>query len=189
MLFSPENHEPPTEEPWDEQRVRARIRAVARDAESAFDPVKLWPAHEAWDARGAATTPLTNLHAGAAGVLWALDVLRRRGHADVEIDLGEAALRALEKWRAEPDVPERPEPPVSTHSSLFFGESGILLVAWRLSPSAGVADAFARTCARELGLRDERADERLARDAARGAGDARLDRRGAVGTRVARERG
>jgi Lanthionine synthetase C-like protein len=142
MLFSPKNHEPLTEDPWDEARVRAAIRAVVADAEAAFHPRELWPAVEGWDTGGAPAFPLTGLHRGAAGVLWALDILGRRGHADVSLDLDAAAQRALERWRAQPDLPERREPPVHTHASLFFGESGILLVAHRLSPSIEIADAL-----------------------------------------------
>ncbi|MDP8911610.1 MAG: LanC-like protein [Actinomycetota bacterium] len=141
MLFSPGNHEPLTDEPWAERGVRERIRSVAEDAERAFDPVSLWPAVEEWDtAGGGATLPLTRLYAGAAGVLWGLDVLRRGGHGETRIDLGAAALRALEKWRTDPDMPERRDPPVNTEASLFFGETGILLTAYRLAPSSELAD-------------------------------------------------
>lgn len=140
MLFSPENHEPLTEEPWDENHVRTRIQAVVDDAEAAFDPVALWPAVAGWDTRGDPRLPLTRLYAGAAGVLWGLDVLGRQGHADVSLDLAAASRRALDKWRADPDMPERREPPVNTRASLFFGESGILLVAYLLEPSHEVAD-------------------------------------------------
>jgi Lanthionine synthetase C-like protein len=142
MLFSPGNHEPLTDEQWNEQRVREGVRAVVADAEAAFDPVRLWPAVQGWDTRGEPTLPLTRLYAGAAGVLWALDVRRRRGHADVGLDLGAAAKRAVEKWRADPDMPERLQPPVNTYASLFFGESGILLAAYRLAPSPEVAEAL-----------------------------------------------
>jgi lantibiotic modifying enzyme len=59
--------------------------------------------------------------------VFALDVLRRRGHADVRLDLREAALRALELWQ---------EPP----PGLLAGESGLLLVAWRLAPDDALAE-------------------------------------------------
>jgi hypothetical protein len=140
VLFSPESHEPLTEEPWDDARVRARLRELVADAEAAFDPVGLWPALDGWDTRGDPTLPLTRLYAGAAGVLWALDELRSRGHADGGIDLAAAARRTVEKWRADPDMPERHEPPVNPRASLFFGESGILLVAFRLTREPALAD-------------------------------------------------
>jgi hypothetical protein len=130
VLYDPAAFEPLTDEPWDEARVRDRIAAIVADADAAFDPVALWPAHE-WDGWNA-PHPMKNLYVGAAGVIWALDDLRRRGLAETTLDLRAAALRALELWRAEPDymVGEvLPEPP---ESGLLTGEAGILLVACRL---------------------------------------------------------
>ncbi len=36
---------------------------------------------------------LKNLYVGAAGVIWALDALRRRGHAETSLDLAAAVVR------------------------------------------------------------------------------------------------
>jgi len=143
VLYLPEAFEPLTDEPWDEARVRAAIRAIVADADAAFDPNRLWPAHE-WDG-WQAKLPLKNLYVGAAGVLWALDGLRRLGHAETRVDLAGAALRALELWRAEPDFMEGETRPEPAASALLVGESGILLVACRLAPSSELADdLFAR---------------------------------------------
>jgi hypothetical protein len=133
MLYRPEAFEPLTETPWDEARVRDAIRRLATDADAAFDADSLWPADE-WDGWQAAL-PMKNLYVGAAGVVHALDVLRRRGHAETQIDLPAAATRTLEAFSAEPDfmrgepIPSRPD------AALLRGETGILFVAWRLSPS------------------------------------------------------
>lgn len=126
MLYDPAAFEPLTAEPWDAARARDAIAAIVADADAAFDPDGLWPAHE-WDGYKAAL-PLKNLYVGAAGVVWALDDLRRRGLAETTLDLPSVALRALERWRAEPDFMEGevlPEPP---ESALLTGETGILLV-------------------------------------------------------------
>jgi hypothetical protein len=115
------------DEPWDEARVRDGIAAIVADADAAFDPDALWPAHE-WDGWKAAL-PMKNLYVGAAGVVFALDHLRRRGYGETTLDLPAVALRALELWRAEPDYmagEALPEPP---ESGLLTGETGILLVA------------------------------------------------------------
>ena len=130
MLYDPAAYEPLTDEPWNAARIRDGIAAIVADADAAFDPDVLWPAHE-WDGWQAAL-PLKNLYVGAAGVIWALDDLRRRGLAETAVELPAAALRALELWRLEPDyvagevLPEPPEP------GLLTGETGILLVACRL---------------------------------------------------------
>jgi lanthionine synthetase-like protein len=130
VLYDPAAFEPLTPEPWDVARVRDSIAAIVAAADAAFNPDELWPAHE-WDGWQAAL-PLKNLYVGAAGMIWALDDLRRRGLADMTLDLTAAAMRAVELWRAEPDYVAGevlPEPP---ESGLLTGETGILLVACRL---------------------------------------------------------
>ena len=140
VLYRPESFEPLTDEDWNEARVRGAIAAIVSDADETYDPQSFWPANE-WDAWQAAT-PLKNLYCGAAGVVWALDALRRRGHAETRLDLAAAAERALELWRAEPDLMADTELPSTPASSLLCGESGILLVAWRLAPTAELADTL-----------------------------------------------
>jgi hypothetical protein len=128
VLYDPSAFDPLTGEPWDEARVRDCIAAIVADADAAFDPEARWPAHE-WDA-WEAVLPLKNLYVGAAGVVFGLDDLRRRGFAETSLDLSAIAADALERWRAAPDVTgDLPEP---RESALLTGETGILLVACRL---------------------------------------------------------
>ena len=140
MLYAPEAFEPLTDEPWDEERVRAAIRAIVADADAAYDPAGLWPANE-WDA-WKTPEPLTAVYAGAAGMVWALDALQRRGHAESRLDLPAAAARSLELWRAEPGLMAEIELPSTPHASLLCGEAGILLVCWKLGPRDDLADAL-----------------------------------------------
>jgi hypothetical protein len=139
MLYRPEAFEPLTEEPWDARRVRDGIQAIVSETGSALrGRTLLWRADD-WD-RWRATSPMKNLYVGAAGVLWALHELRRRGHAETRLDLADLALRNLELFRERPDYMKGiplPDPP---EASLLCGEAGILLVAWRLAPSPGLAD-------------------------------------------------
>ena len=141
MLYRPEAFEPLTDETWDEARVRAGIAAIVADADEHFDPERLWPANE-WDAWNS-TPPLKDLYCGASGVVLALDVLRRRGLAETAIDLTGAAHWTLELWRAEPDLSggeiELPSP---SASSLLGGDTGLLLVSWRLDPRPELATAL-----------------------------------------------
>lgn len=135
MLYEPAQFELLTDEAWDTGPVRDAIAAIVADAAAAFDEETLWPAHD-WDA-GDAPRPLKNLYVGASGVIWALDGLQRRGHAEPSLDLPRAALRTLEVFRAEPDIE-----PGETHyhpASLLLGEAGPLLVASKLAPHAGLA--------------------------------------------------
>ena len=128
MLYDQAAFEPLTDEPWDAARVGDAIAAIVADADAAFDPHSLWPVHE-WDGWEAAL-PLKNLYVGAAGVVFALDDLRRLGLAETALDLPAIAASALERWRAEPDVVEDPADPPKC--ALLVGETGILLVACRL---------------------------------------------------------
>src|SRR5881227_2888646 len=123
MLHESAHFEPLIDEPWDPGLVEDSIGAIVADANAAFDPEALWPAHE-WDG-WEEPLPVKNLYVGAAGVIWALDALRRRGHGESSLDLGGAALRTLELERAEPDstADEHYHP-----AALLRGEAGPLLV-------------------------------------------------------------
>jgi len=144
VLYESKLHEPLTDEAWDEERVRRRIRELVTDADGAFDLQSLWPAPE-WDSFQA-EPPMKELYVGAAGMIWALDSLRRRGYGDVELDLAAAARRTLELFRLRPDYAGWTEAgwavPPNPGASLFMGETGILLAAWRVAPDAELADAL-----------------------------------------------
>jgi lantibiotic modifying enzyme len=128
--------------PWVPERVEDAIAAIVADTDAAFDPTALWPAHE-WDAQGK-PLPLSGLYVGAAGVLWALDELRERGYAESSHDLAAAAALALESERATPDfsADEHYRP-----GALLSGETGALLIAFRLISDPALADdAYALVC-------------------------------------------
>jgi len=135
VLYEPARFEPLIDEPWDPERVEVAIAAIVSDADAAFDLDALWPAHE-WDG-WEEPLPLKNLYVGAAGVIWALDALRRRGHAETSLDLAAAALRTVELERAAPGftADEHYHP-----AALLCGETGPLLVAFRLTSDPALAD-------------------------------------------------
>ncbi|HEY2372239.1 MAG TPA: LanC-like protein [Gaiellaceae bacterium] len=132
MLYAPELHEPLTETTWSEARARDAVQALVADAERAYSPDLLWPAHE-WDGYGAAL-PLKKFYVGAAGVVWTLQRLRLRGCGST-LDLQAAAKRALELFRTAPDYVESEILPEQKRSGLLCGETGIALVAWQLGPT------------------------------------------------------
>jgi lantibiotic modifying enzyme len=135
VLYEPAQFEPLIDEPWVPARVEDAIAEIVADADAAFDLDALWPAHEweGWEE----PLPLKTLYVGAAGVIWALDALRRRGHAETSLDLAAAALRTLELKRAAPDftADEHYHP-----ASLLCGETGPLLAAFRLASDPALAD-------------------------------------------------
>jgi hypothetical protein len=133
-LYEPAWFEPPIDEPWVARRIEDAIAAIVADADAAFDPEALWPA-DPWDGRDE-RPPLKSLYAGAAGVVWALEALRRGGHAESALDLAAAASRTLELARAAPDFTADEH---YTPASLLCGETGPLLVAFRLAPEPALA--------------------------------------------------
>ena len=139
MLHAPELHEPLTDVQWDAERARSAVRAIVADVDRAYDADAFWPAEE-WDAYEA-RLPLTDLFVGAAGLVWALDRLRRDGHAETALDLSTVARRALER-RREDRSPPSTNLPTPARSSLFNGETGLGLVTWLLEPSDELATAL-----------------------------------------------
>jgi len=133
VLYRPEAFDRLTEAPWDEAWVRARIREIVADADAAWRGPKLFWKADAWD-RWQSTSPIKNLYVGAAGMLWGLDQVARRGSAESSLDLPELAALNVELFRAKPDYVKLRAftPPEPRDSALFLGEAGILLAACKL---------------------------------------------------------
>jgi hypothetical protein len=73
-------------------------------------------------------------------VLWALHALRSRGRADGVLDLARAVSRTHERWRREPDLMRGIQLPSAAEAGLLTGESGILMTAWLVEPTAELAE-------------------------------------------------
>jgi hypothetical protein len=136
-LYDPTRHEPLAGAQWRASRARDAIAAICRDAESAFDPDRLWPLHPGDDEPG--TPPdgiLRGLYVGAAGMLHGLARLAEAGLHVPTFDLARIANGLPDAALASPDEE-------GAGASLLIGSSGILLVAHRLAPSAATEDALA----------------------------------------------
>jgi hypothetical protein len=140
VLYRAEKFDPVTDRPWNDGWVREQIEGIVADADAAYDAVALWPAED-WDSWQAAT-PLKALYVGAAGVVWALGALERRGHARSRVELPGAARAVLEAWRTEPDLMSGIELPSPARAALLAGEAGVLTVAWQLEPDDELADTL-----------------------------------------------
>jgi hypothetical protein len=135
-LFDAKRHAPLAARAWDERAARAWIAEVADDAHRCFDPERLWPSHPL-DLDGRPDDgPSTSLYGGAAGVIGALETLAERGYAARQRDYAHGmvdlvARNALdmtrEQWGTE---------------SYMIGQSGVLLLAYRLARAAALADAI-----------------------------------------------
>lgn len=137
-LYRPELFEPLVDASWDEGRVRDAIAAIVRDVERAYrGPERLWPADPMPAQDGSDTPdPVKSLYQGAAGTLYALDDLQRRGYAETSLDVPVLALRVLEAYEREPDFRRSVDVPQPGDAALLMGEPGILLLAWRLAGDA-----------------------------------------------------
>lgn len=140
-LFDNARHEPLQAVAWDEAAARAWIARFADDAQRAFTPERLWPVHprDADDdaKEGDVQDPFTMVYMGAAGVIDALDHLVRAGMAASTInfepflaDLAARNLAQVEPWG-------------HGVNGLLMGQTGILLLQYRLAPDATTKAAIA----------------------------------------------
>ena len=98
-LFDPEAHEPLGDTAWDAERARKAIRAIVTETERAFDGDELWPPHPL-DQEDPPLRRPASLYLGAAGVVWALEALRRGGEADPTRAWGDVAVSLADRYRA-----------------------------------------------------------------------------------------
>lgn len=124
-------HFPLVAQDWQPDAASSAIDRIVADAAAHLDDAR-WPAHAQDDFDESATT---SLYLGAAGVLWGLDYLRRRGFGGTPPNLAALLPRMLELARAETARGPYPE-----HGSFLIGEMGATLAAMRLSPEARYAD-------------------------------------------------
>jgi hypothetical protein len=138
MLYSPESHEPLEPRAWGPDVAYTTIREIAADCEASFESL-YWPVHPRDDEGDG---PFTSLYEGTAGVIYALDLLARRGLIDTTRDYVPVLEQAVEVYRAKPEFEQWAHPP-----SLLGGETGILLTLHRLAPSAEIAGRIAELVA------------------------------------------
>ena len=96
-MFDPARHAALTTSAWDPDVARAAIQEIVDDAVGRFDPDTYWPSHpqDDDDLPDGNASP----YIGAAGVLWALDFLKREGAAEHTLDVGAQLPRLLETVR------------------------------------------------------------------------------------------
>ena len=147
MLFTPAAHEPLTETPWSEGRVRTAIAAIVADAESAFDDG--WTMHpEDVEEGDDPATRFRTLYLGGAGVVHALHRLAGRGFVELRRDYVPYLEHSLE---TPPDFPDD-----DPERSLWMGETGIRLVLQRQAPSRANLERLSELIA--ANERDERCE-------------------------------
>jgi lantibiotic modifying enzyme len=140
-LIEPDRHEGLSAARWDEGAARRAIETIARDCEDRFSPDGLWPPHPLDTEGEQVASPFTMLYMGAAGVIWALDCLARRGFAR-GTDRFAPTLAALEALNL-----RQIEPWGQGVESYLMGRSGVLLTYYRVRASREVAERLAQSIA------------------------------------------
>jgi len=155
MLFDPSAHEPLTDDPWDEARVRAAVREIVAEVDRGYDArAGSWRLHplDAGEEDDDDAGVSHGIYIGAAGMLWGLDHLARAGAAESSLDLSAAAVGLHDGYLRRCHAPEEPMP------SLWVGESGIHLVAETIAPGSS---GSARTDALLAAVRSNAHNETL----------------------------
>jgi hypothetical protein len=139
-MFDPSRHTVLNPATWDPAVARAAIQDIARDAATGFDPKAYWPAHP----QDGIPDGGAGLYFGAAGVLWAMDFLRREGVADHPLDIPTLLPRLLEVNRRQyaaiaPGSKIEPRRP-----SYLFGDVPVLLMMIRAGDAGAADDLFGR---------------------------------------------
>ena len=140
-MFDQSRHTTLAAADWDPAAVRAAIQEIVDDAAGSFDHERYWRAHPQEDG---VPSGGANLYFGAAGVLWALDFLKREGAADHAVDVTSLLPRLLEVSRAQfalfaPDSHIELRRP-----SYLFGDVPVLLMMIRAGIGGAVDELFSR---------------------------------------------
>ncbi len=141
-LFDPARHELLARRAWDEAAVRDWIECFAADAHTDVDAEGAWPPHPRDREDDAGGVPYTPLYHGAAGMIWALDALERCGFVPPGRDFRAAMPALIERNRVEVKAAQWGD------ESLLLGQSGVLLLDWRLAPSPAGAERLAASIVR-----------------------------------------
>ena len=120
---------------WSESAARRALKRIVADTHRAFSPERLWPVHP-FDVSPERPDALKPLYYGAAGVIWALDHLQRRGAADGVRDYTPAvcdlSLRYHDDLRANAELERYLGRDVASY---LIGTTGISMLQWKLRPS------------------------------------------------------
>ena len=143
-MWEPERHVPLRADPWDAAQVRTAIQEIVDDALAAFDPERLWMAHP----QDQVPERAPRLYDGAAGVIWALDHLRRVGAARVDRDLA-ATLGVVAAAQREVSASHGDLAP---YASWLMSEVAVDALHMRLAPSPDVAERVYARLRGALGL-------------------------------------
>ncbi|MFZ1890298.1 MAG: LanC-like protein [Candidatus Binataceae bacterium] len=140
-LYDAQRHEPLTGAEWNEERARAAIEQIVADTHEAFSPDGLWPLHPFDRSPERPPDSLKPLYHGAAGVIWALLHLEEAGAVKVRRDYLPTVRELRQRNRYDLRKYESVRKYMGDEqASYLVGETGILLLHWKLAASAELTD-------------------------------------------------
>jgi hypothetical protein len=140
-MIEPSRHVPLRPTGWDPGAAARAIDEIVADALDHFDGDQFWPGHVLDDG---IKDGHSSVYVGAAGVIWALEYLRRVGATKADFDFRPYLPQLLEKTKAEMATYED----YAINGSLLFGDMGTALLIMRLEPTSSIAELiYARASA------------------------------------------
>jgi hypothetical protein len=139
-LYQAERHERLVEQEWSEDRARSAIDRIVADTDRSFSEAGLWPLHPFDRSPERPPDAIKYLYHGAAGVIWALGYLNETGAVSHNRDYLPTVRELIPRIRADLDkYPEVRKYMGAEVASYLLGESGILLLQWKLAPTEDIA--------------------------------------------------
>lgn len=152
MLYEAERHEPLARAAWDESRARTEIERIAADANRDFSIDGLWPIHPADRSPERPPDALKPLYHGAAGVVWALKYLDETGAVALRRDylptVAELPERIRDDLQKHPGVRDYVGRDIDSY---LLGDTGILMLQWKLNPSEEIARLLHASIEKQVG--------------------------------------
>jgi len=140
LLYDPMRHERVSDLRWDEGRARSAIERIVADTQRSFDDETLWPIHPFDRSPERPPDSLKPIYYGAAGVIWALNHLHESGAIALERDYIPTVRGLIQRHRADIRKYNDVRKYMGVEqSSYLLGETGILLLDWKLEPSEFLA--------------------------------------------------
>src|SRR5262249_581184 len=121
---------------WDPAVAARAIDEIIADALEHFGGERFWPAHPLDDD---VEDGNSSIYIGAAGMICALEYLRRVGASKTSFDFRAEVTTVVEKTRAE----MQRYGSYSVTGSLLLGDMGTALMIMRLAPSSAIVDIIA----------------------------------------------
>jgi len=132
-MIEPSRHVPLRSDPWDQDAVAQAIDEIVADALHQFGDDQLWPAYPL---DGGLKDGDSSIYSGAAGVIWALEHLKRVGATNANFDFRPYLPQLLEKTKTEMATFKD----YANTGSLLYGDMGTALLIMHLEPSPTLAD-------------------------------------------------